>query len=91
VQADGSTAVAICVCAEFAVTTETAYCGADFQDTAPATVKFFHLPPNEPQLWTKYSIAANPLTGNVIEECKASNGSATNAAVLQILILEDAT
>ena len=88
---DGDEADAVCVVGEFSVASETAYCSADFCDNADATVKHMHLPPNEPQLWAYGWIFANPLAGDVIEQCYASNGSATNAATITILVLEDAT
>lgn len=93
VYSDGDEAVALIVCAEFTGSgaNETAYCGVDFQDSAPATVKFMHLPPNDPVLWWENCIYTHPLTGNVIEAAKASNGSATYEASLSILILEDST
>lgn len=97
VQSDGDKAVALCICADFssaATITEASkylhYCGLDLQDDGDATVKFFHLPPDEPVIWWTYCTYTNPLTGAVIESAKASNGSATLAAVLSILILESA-
>ncbi len=91
VQCDGDEAVAFAVEVKFTSTSETAYSSVVLRDDADAVVKALHLPPNEGNVWWINSIHANPLTGNVIESCVASCGSATNAATLNILILEDAT
>jgi hypothetical protein len=97
VQCDGDAIKMMVVLADFTPTTFTEateilhFCGVDLLDSGPATVKHFHLPPNEPVVWWQRCSYANPVTGNVIEDAKASNGSATYAAVLSILFIEDAT
>lgn len=88
---DGDKVTAACFEVQFAASSETAYSSVVFSDAGPAVVKALHLPANEANPWWLNSIHANPLTGNPITSCVASCGSATNAGVLNILILEDAT
>ena len=61
-----------------------------FEDADGDSIAQFDLVANTPYTWTQSSGAANPLTGDPITVCYASNGT-TTAGVLTILSLEDST
>jgi hypothetical protein len=63
----------------------------DFRDASAATIKALPLNANQQWPWWSGSGGTNPLTGNAITTGKASNGSPTDAAVLTVLVLQDAT
>ena len=88
---DGDAVQAISVLAEYTNTAETAHGSADMQDSGAASIEAIDLVANEPWVWWESSGITNPLTGNVVVDCFASNGSADNAATLFILSLEDST
>lgn len=90
-QIDGDTANMMLVLAEYANLSETSHCHADFQDVGSASIMALDLIANEPSLWWEDNGSANPMTGNPITDCFASNGSADNVATLKIVTLEDAT
>ena len=61
-----------------------------FEDTDDAEVAQFDLAADAPYTWHDTSGVTNPVTGNPITVCFASNGS-TTAGILTILSLEDST
>jgi hypothetical protein len=61
-----------------------------FKDATPTDVVHLNLVADSPNTWNYSSGQANPLTGNPIVVCYASNGT-TTAAVLDILVGEDST
>ncbi len=61
-----------------------------FEDVGDASIMHRDLVANEPYTWHDTSEDANPMTGNPITVCFASNGTIT-AGVLTILSLEDST
>lgn len=63
----------------------------DFLDVGDASIEAIELLANEPFVWHNTNGITNPFTGNPITSAVASNGDATAAATITILILEDST
>ncbi len=63
---------------------------AYFEDADGDAIGQFDLASKEPYLWLKSSGVTNPLTGDPVTVCYASNGTAT-AGTITILSLEDST
>ncbi len=63
----------------------------DFRDAGSASLLALTLAPNEAFEWAAETGATRPITGNAVATVKASCGSSTDAAVLKIIVLEDAT
>lgn len=88
-QIDGDAIQIAGVCLE---TSETAGKGhIDCQDSAHASIEEIDLVANVPKIWDVAGGIANVFTGNPITHSHASNGSATVAATLKFLSLEDST
>jgi len=60
-------------------------------DSGASQIAQLDLTPNSPALYDLAGGDANPFTGNPITQARAANGSSTQAAVLKIVSLEDAT
>lgn len=71
-----------------AVTTD---CSVDFHDVTHDQITTLRIPANESSVWWADSGVTNPMTGDPITHCHASNQSTTNVALLKILVLEDPT
>lgn len=87
---DGDASNIIAVIAEYADQSSTDVAHVDMQDGGAATIEQIDLAANAPFVVDIEGGATNLFTGNVIEVTKASNGSATAAATLKIVSLEDA-
>ena len=79
------------VCPVFANAAETSDCSVDFQDTGDNQITTLRITANQSSVWWAGGGPANPMTGNPITHCQASNQSTAQAATLKILVLEDAT
>lgn len=88
---DGDAIEIIGIVAEAANPSSTAKAHLDFQDSGDATIEEIDLVANVPQIFDIDGGAANVFTGNPIVDCKASNGSSTEALTLKIVSLEDST
>jgi hypothetical protein len=88
---DGDNLVLLAIKQKFNSNTITADSHIDFQDSGSAEIAEVDLEANGPQVWDIAGGSANPFTGNPITKAFASNGSATDAATLQLLWLQDST
>ena len=88
---DGDALVLLAIKQKFNSNTITADSHIDFQDSGSAEIAELDMEANGPQVWDIAGGSANPFTGNSITKAFASNGSATDAATLQLLWLQDST
>lgn len=72
------------------VVNSTQRASVNFKSAADATIRQIELVADSPYIWNASSRQTNPLTGDPITVCYASNGT-TTAAVLDILSGDDAT
>lgn len=72
------------------VVNSTQRASAYFEDAAGDSIQQIDLVADNPYVWNSTSGQTNPLTGDPIAVCYASNGT-TTAAVLDILVGEDST
>ncbi len=75
----------------FTGTSVTTDCSVDFHDVSSNQITTLRIRANESSTWWVDSGPANPMTGNPITHCHASNQSVTTAGTIKILVLEDAT
>lgn len=88
---DGDNAELFAVSLELSDASATTQGHVDFQDSGNATILAATLDANRPIVCDLSTALANPITGNAITECLASNGSSSAAATLKILVLQDST
>lgn len=88
---DGDNVQVIGICVETTDQTVADAAHVDLQDSGTATIAAIELVTNIPWSWDSGSGQTNPLTGNPIAKCYASNGSSSTAGTLKILSLEDST
>lgn len=88
---DGDALCVLAIRQKYATETETADSHVDFQDSGSSVIAAVTLEANVPQVYDIEGGASNPFTGNPITKAYVSNGSTDNAAILQLLWLQDAT
>lgn len=88
---DGDELALLAIMQKYASNLETANSHIDFQDADDDEIAELDLQANGPQVYDVAGGSANPFAGDPITHAFASNGSATNAATLQILWLQDST
>lgn len=88
---DGDNVKLIGICLETSDSSINSAGHVDFQDATAATIEAIALVANSPWSWDANSGITNPLTGNAVTVCYASNGNSSTAGTIKILSLEDST
>lgn len=88
---DGDNIKLIGIVSESTTDSSTARAHLDFLDGSSATVAEVDLVANVPRSWDVEGGDTNAFTGNVIESCRASNGSTSETLTLKIMSGEDST
>jgi hypothetical protein len=88
---DGDNAKLFAISLELANQSATTQGHVTFEDFADDDIFAFTLTANAPVVYDLESGIANPITGDAITECLATNGSSAAAATLKVLVVQDST